>query len=108
MFGFERLDVWQRSIKFAKQVYEVTRNFPQDERFGLTNQLRRAAVSISANLAEGSGRGSNPDFVRFIGISFGSLMEVVSHISIAKEEGFINEADDQELYNEAQAPSAAW
>src|SRR6056297_1124989 len=88
-FGFEKLEVWQLAIELSVEIYEVTRSFPQDERFGLSNQLRRAANSISANLAEGSGRGSNKDFQRFIGISFGSLMEVVSHLHIARKQNFI-------------------
>ena len=102
MFGFERLDVWQLSIQFAKGVYEVTRGFPADERFGLTNQIRRASVSVAANLAEGSGRGTNREFVRFIGIAFGSLMEVVSHIAISREQEFMNETQYTALYNQAQ------
>jgi hypothetical protein len=56
MFNFEKLDVWQEAIQFADLVYELTRGFPHDERFGLTNQMRRAAVSVSSNLAEGSSR----------------------------------------------------
>jgi hypothetical protein len=66
MFGFEKLEVWQRSIEFADAVYSATRSFPADERFGLTNQMRRAAVSISSNIAEGSARISRKDFARFI------------------------------------------
>jgi four helix bundle protein len=77
MFGFEKLEVWQLSIEYAQRVYSVTAGFPQEERFGLTNQLRRAAVSISANLAEGSARSSQKDFSRFVEITFGSLMETV-------------------------------
>ena len=105
MFGFERLDVWKRAIEFAKRVYSVTKHFPADERFGLTNQLRRASVSVSANLAEGSGRGTNPEFIRFIGIAYGSLMEVVSHITIAKELGFVNDEDFKSLHEEAHVLS---
>ncbi len=66
MFGFEKLEVWQLAIQYCNQIYSVTRNFPSEERFGLTNQLRRAGVSIAANIAEGSGRGSRKDFSRFI------------------------------------------
>jgi four helix bundle protein len=74
MFRFEKLDVWQRSIEFASRIYEATRSFPADERFGLTNQMRRAGVSISSNIAEGSGRVSDVDFARFVEIAYASLM----------------------------------
>ena len=69
MFGFEKLEVWQKAIDFADTVYLVTRHFPADERFGLTNQMRRAAVSISSKIAEGSARISKKDFARFIEIA---------------------------------------
>jgi four helix bundle protein len=77
MFNFEKLDVWQEAIQFADLVYELTAGFPDEERFGLTNQMRRAAVSISSNLAEGSSRVSRTDFARFVEIATGSLFEVV-------------------------------
>ena len=60
MFNFEKLDVWQKAIQFADSVYRVTKAFPEDERFGLTSQMRRSAVSISSNIAEGSSRHSLP------------------------------------------------
>ena len=91
MFGFERLEVWNLAIDLADQIYASTRSFPTDERFGLTNQLRRAAVSVAANIAEGSGRGSNKDFIRFIQMSFGSLMETASHLTIAQRQGFLDQ-----------------
>lgn len=78
MFNFEKLDVWQKAIDFADLVYKHTRNFPAAERFGLTNQMRRAAVSISSNIAEGTSRMSQTDFARFIEIATGSVFEVVS------------------------------
>ncbi len=89
MFKFEKLEVWQKALAFSDQIYRVTRGFPSDERFGLTNQLRRAAVSIAANIAEGSGRQSERDFVRFIEIAYGSLLEVVSHLKISERQEFI-------------------
>ncbi len=101
-FGFEDLDVWQLAVELADRVYVVTRSFPSDERFGLTSQLRRAAVSIAANIAEGSGRGSDRDFARFVEMAFGSLMEVVSHGTIAARQGFLNADDFQELHVRAQ------
>src|SRR5947207_289826 len=70
MFNFEKLDVWQKAIDFADLVYNHTRDFPADERFGLTNQMRRAAVSISSNIAEGTSRMSQTDFARFTEIAY--------------------------------------
>src|SRR6266498_5447496 len=91
MFNFEKLDVWQKAIDFADLVYNHTRNFPADERFGLTNQMRRAAVSISSNIAEGTSRMSQIDFARFIEIATGSVFEVVSQAFIAKKQSFLTE-----------------
>jgi len=74
MFTFEKLDAWQQAIDFANVVYDdQTRSFPADEHFGLTNQMRRAAVSVSSNLAEGSSRSSRVDFARFVEISAGAV-----------------------------------
>ena len=78
MFNFEKLDIWQKVIDFADLVYNETRGFPSEERFGLTNHLRRAAVSISSNIAEGSSRSSRTDFARFAEIAAGSVFQVVS------------------------------
>ena len=89
MFGFEKLEVWKRSIEYADVIYTVTRNFPDDERFGLRVQLQRAAVSISSNVAEGSSRTSKKDFARFVELSYGSLMETVSQLRIAQNQNFV-------------------
>jgi four helix bundle protein len=105
MFHFEKLEVWQKAIDFADLVYVDTRSFPSDERFGLTNQMRRAAVSISSNLAEGSSRHSKPDFARFVEISTGSLFEVVSQAFIAKRQAFLSEHQFADLYRAAEEQS---
>mgnify|MGYP007100125220 CR=1 FL=1 len=102
MFIFERLEVWQKAIEFADLVYGLTKAFPGDERFGLTNQMRRAAVSISSNIAEGSSRFSKSDFARFLEIATGSLFEVVSQAFIGRRQGFLSEADFQRLYAAAE------
>ena len=73
-FSFERLAVWQKSRLLVKNIYAITNGFPEREKFGLTDQLRRAAVSISSNLAEGSGRISVKEKIHFCEISYGSLM----------------------------------
>ena len=105
MFNFEKLDVWHRAIAFADQVYAETRGFPADERFGLTNQMRRAAVSVSSNIAEGSSRSSKTDFARFVEISTGSLFEVVSQSFLARRQGFLTDAQLNTLYAAAEEQS---
>lgn len=100
MFNFEKLDVWQKSVSFAGMIYRCSRNFPHEERFGLTNQIRRAATSIASNLAEGSAR-SRADFAKFIGYSAGSTYEVVTQATIARNEGFLPNPDFDKIYREA-------
>ena len=102
MFNFEKLDVRQKAIEFADFIYSETRRFPNEERFGLTNQMRRAAVSISSNIAEGSSRMSQIDFARFIEIGTGSVFEVVSQAFIAKKQSFLTEETFQFLYESAE------
>ena len=102
MFGFEKLEVWQRSVDYADHVYRLTEKFPQRELFGLVTQLRRAAVSVSSNIAEGSVRGSNKEFVRFIQIAYGSLMETVSQARIACNQELITDDEHKVLYEQAE------
>ncbi len=102
MFRFEKLDVWHRVVDFADLVYSLTRQFPSDERFGLTSQMRRASVSISSNIAEGSGRVSDKDFGRFIEIAYGSVMEVVSQAEIAQRQNFLSTEHRNELNGKAE------
>jgi len=102
MFNFEKLDVRQKAIEFADFIYSETRRFPNEERFGLTNQMRRAAVSISSNIAEGSSKMSQIDFARFIEIGTGSVFEVVSQAFIAKKQSFLTEETFQFLYESAE------
>ncbi|MFA6533566.1 MAG: four helix bundle protein [Patescibacteria group bacterium] len=86
--SYQDLIVWQKAIDLVKTVYELTASFPQAELFGLTTQIRRAAVSVPSNIAEGYGRRSDGDFARFILISRGSLMELETQLLIAKSLGF--------------------
>jgi four helix bundle protein len=102
MFGFERLEVWHRAVDYAGTIYDVTRTFPEDERFGLTNQLRRSSVSISSNIAEGSSRSSRVDFNRFIEIAYGSLSESVSELRIAQKQKFVSNTAFERTYKEAE------
>ena len=105
MFNFEKLEVWHKSIAFADLVYELTGAFPSDERFGLTNQMRRAAVSISSNIAEGTSRSSSNDYARFIEVATGSLFEIVSQSTIAKRRGFLDEEKYETIYAAAEEQS---
>lgn len=98
MFNFEKLDVWQKAIAFADDIYRATKSFPSDERFGLTNQMRRAAVSISSNIAEGTSRSSRTDYARFVEIATGSLFEVISQCFIARNQGLLDQQNFARLY----------
>jgi four helix bundle protein len=101
MFRFEKLDVWQMAVEFADRVYDATNRFPENERFGLTSQMRRSAVSVSSNIAEGTGRRTDTDFARFLEIAYGSLMEVVSQIEVARRQRILSSEDHRELYEAA-------
>jgi four helix bundle protein len=105
MFNFEKLDVWKKAIEFADLVYSSTRNFPPEERFGLTNQMRRAAVSLSSNIAEGCSRTSKTDFSRFVEIATGSVFEVVSQAFIGRRQGFLGEDAFSAIYGAAEEQS---
>jgi four helix bundle protein len=99
MFNFEKLDVWRKSIDLADLVYGLTKSFPADERFGLISQMRRSAVSVSSNLAEGCSRASRADFRRFIEIATGSAFEVVSQSFIACNQGLLTNEARQQIYH---------
>lgn len=93
------LIVWQKSVELVTECYRVTSSFPSDERFGLTSQLRRSAVSVPANIAEGKGRGTTNNFVNFLSIASGSLTELDTHLVIANKLGYIT----KETLNELEA-----
>lgn len=80
---FRKLTVWQRSIKFVSLIYKITSAFPQEEKYGLVDQIRRAAVSICLNIAEGSGAGSDAEFIRFLRMAQRSAYEVIAALEIA-------------------------
>ena len=102
MFNFEKLDTWHKALDYADLIYTVTRDFPAEERFGLTNQLRRASVSISSNVAEGSSRKSKTDFARFVEIATGSLFESVSQSFVAHRQGYLAEDRFRAIYAAAE------
>jgi four helix bundle protein len=85
MFRHEKYEVWRKSVDFSVFVTKLTFSFPETERYGLISQIRRASVSVPSNIAEGSGRNSDEDFSRFVGIAYGSLMEVLTCAEIAHQ-----------------------
>lgn len=91
--SFRDLVVWQRAVQLSVATYQLTATFPADERFGLTSQLRRAAVSIASNIAEGYGRGTTADYKHFLRIARGSNFEAQTQLVIAEELGFGGEDD---------------
>lgn len=96
--NYRDLDVWQRGMEIALHVYQVTKDFPADERFGLTSQLRRAAASVPANIAEGHARSSTKDYLRFIAIAIGSLAETATFVELAARLGYGNKAELRKIF----------
>lgn len=99
MHQFKELAIWKKSRTFCSEIYFVTSTFPSDEKFGITNQLRRASVSIPSNIAEGSSRNSNKDFSRFLEIAIGSCYEIETQLLIASDLNFIANEKLQLLTN---------
>lgn len=97
MSDFKQLEVWQKAHKATLEVYKLTRSFPTEERFGLTSQIRRAAVSIGSNLAEGRGRKSDADFGRFIQIALGSTYELQYQLMVARDIEYVAPAEYDRL-----------
>jgi len=91
VFGFEKLAVWKEARILTVLIYQLTEKFPDKEKFGLTNQMRRASVSIGANIAEGSSRFSAKEQAHFYSISYGSLMELMSHSFTALDLEYLND-----------------
>lgn len=87
--NYRQLIVWQKAMELVKEVYNLTKSFPKEEVYGLTSQIRRAAVSIPSNIAEGQGRDSRKEFLHHISIAYGSLMEVETQILIAKSLNYL-------------------
>jgi len=99
---FENLEVFKESHKFVLLIYKVTIKFPSEEKFALTNQLRRAVISIAANIVEGNARGHSKEFVQFLFQAIGSLEEVKYHILLAKDIGYITKDDYDILHIQAE------
>ncbi len=96
-FSFQNIYAWQKAHEFTLLVYEATKHFPEEEKYGLTSQFRRAAVSIGANIAEGYKKVSKADKLRFMNISEGSMAECMNYIILSKDLGYINEEENMVL-----------
>jgi four helix bundle protein len=99
MQNFRNLNVWGKAHDLTLDVYASTRDFPRQEMYGLTSQLRRAAASIGANIAEGCGRGGNAELKRFLQIGMGSASELEYHLLLAHDLGFLNESAYERLHH---------
>ena len=99
MHNFKDLRVWQKSIQLTTDIYKLLASFPTDEKFGLISQLKRAAVSVPSNIAEGAGRNSNKEFNHFLSISLGSLFELETQLIISKNLNLINSDSLLEMNN---------
>lgn len=95
--SYRDLIVWQKAMSFVKSIYELTSNFPKAELYGLTSQLRRAAVSVPSNLAEGQGRNFDREFALFVSHALGSLMEVETQLLIAADLGYAKKEEVEQL-----------
>jgi four helix bundle protein len=100
MNNYKELKVWQKSIDLSTEVYKLTSSFPKEEIYGLTSQIRRSVISISSNIAEGSGRASNKDFGHFLSISLGSAFELETQIIIAEKLNMIEMELTGKIQNE--------
>ncbi|MEM7574924.1 MAG: four helix bundle protein [Bacteroidota bacterium] len=103
MHEFQKLRVWDRAMDLTKNIYVLTRDFPKHELYGLSQQLRRAAVSIPSNIAEGAYRNSNKEFNHFLGIAGGSAGEVYTQMEIAKRLGYVQEELATPILDDADA-----
>ena len=97
MKSFRDLIVWQKSMDFVTEMYSITKDFPDEEKYGLSSQLRRASISIPSNIAEGFGRKSDGDFARFLSIALGSNYEVQTQVEIARNIGLVSEVTMKNL-----------
>jgi four helix bundle protein len=102
MSNFRKLIIWQKAMNLITKTYHSTKKFPKEEIFGLTSQIRRCSISIPSNIAEGHGRESNKDYLRFLNISIGSLFELQTQLEIAKNIEYLTEEDFNTLYEDSR------
>lgn len=98
--GYRELNVWQRSLDLADHIYSLTEHYPKTELYGLAQQIRRCAVSVPSNIAEGSARNSSADFIRFLHISKGSLAELNTQLLLSGRRNYISQADYEKIEKE--------
>ena len=99
MHNFEKLKIWQKAMDIALEVYEISLLLPNDEKFNLIHQIKKCAVSIPSNIAEGSGRNHNKEFIQFLGVANGSTFELITQLILAKRLKLINEETLQPIIN---------
>ncbi|HBL78012.1 MAG TPA: four helix bundle protein [Prolixibacteraceae bacterium] len=102
MKTYREIIVWQRAMSFVTKIYKYSKSFPNEEMYGLISQIRRSAVSIPSNIAEGFGRKSSNDFKRFLQIAMGSLFEVQTQLEISKNLEYIDEKTFNDLYQDSR------
>ena len=102
MKTYRDLIVWQKAMKLVTEIYRHTKSFPEDERFGLTSQLRRCSISIPSNVAEGYGRNSTQDYIRYLRIANGSLFELQTQLEIALNLGFLSDESFSILFESSR------
>lgn len=100
--SYRDLIVWQKSMELVKEIYKLSHNFPTEEKFGLTSQIRRATVSIPSNIAEGYGRNSTNDYIRFLNISCGSLYECQTLLELSHDLELIEETYYNNIYEKTR------
>lgn len=106
VYPFERLDAWHAARALSTQIYSITSQFPGEEKYGIVQQLRRAAISLSSNLSEGTGRFSPKDQAHFYSMAYSSLMELLNQVIISKDLGFVSAKDYEALRSSIEPLSA--
>ena len=102
MFNFQKLEIYRLAKEIVKNSYELTKEFPFEEKYSIIQQMNRAAVSIPSNIAEGTSRSSTKEKIYFINVSYGSLMELICQMEISHELGYIKEKEYREFLNSAK------
>ncbi|MCB4808826.1 four helix bundle protein [Tamlana sp. 62-3] len=100
MHRFEELKIWQKAMNITENCYKVTENFPSEEKYGLVSQLRRSAISVPSNIAEGAGRNTNGEFKQFLGIANGSSFELLTQLYLSKRLNLIKEESVRPIIDE--------
>lgn len=102
MNNFRKLNIWKKAVQLATDIYISTYNYPREEQYGIVSQMRRSAISISSNVAEGSGRKSNKEFGRFLLIAYGSACELETQLIISKNLDFVDQKQFDQLFNQIE------